>query len=191
MSVHTPVSKSGIYFLTFTCYRWLSLIETTNAYDEVYKFFSILNKSGHQVLGYVIMPNHAHLLLYYKNSYQSLNTIIGNGKRFIGYEIISRLKQQNADAMLLLLQKGVSEVKKRRAHLHQLWQDTFEAKECRTENFVLQKLNYIHANPCQGKWKLCEAPFDYEHSSAAFYELGIRDNPLLRDYRDFLALVQD
>ena len=40
--------------------------------------------------GYVIMPNHVHFLLYFTMQKQSLNTVIGNGKRFIGYEIINR-----------------------------------------------------------------------------------------------------
>ncbi len=189
MAIHLPVQKSSIYFITFTCYRWLSLIQMTNAYDEVYKFFGILNTSGHQVLGYVIMPNHVHLLFYFQNNGQSLNTVLGNGKRFIGYEIIARLKQQKADAVLAQLQEGVSNVKKVRAHLHQLWQGTFEVKECRTDPFVLQKLNYMHANPCRGKWKLCSVPYEYEHGSAAYYELGKKDNLIVKDYRDFLALV--
>jgi hypothetical protein len=33
--------------------------------------------------------------------------------------------------------------------------------------------------------------WEYKHSSAAFYEMGKRDNPLLRDYRDYLALVME
>ncbi|WP_162944596.1 transposase [Flavisolibacter nicotianae] len=157
----------------------------------MYKFFGILNQSGHQVLGYVIMPNHVHLLLYFNYSGQSLNTVVGNGKRFIGYEIIRRLKQHGAEALLSLLREGVSEMKKERAHLHELWQGTFEAKPCRTEKFILQKLNYAHANPCRGKWKLCDDPNDYAHSSAAFYELGKRENPLVKDYRDYLVLVTE
>jgi len=27
MSVQTKIDKEGIYFITFTCYRWLPLIE--------------------------------------------------------------------------------------------------------------------------------------------------------------------
>jgi len=81
-----------MYFITFTCYDWLHLIEITNTYDEVYNFFDILNNSGHQLSGYVMMPNHFHLLLYFKMRKQSLNTTIGNGKRFIGYEIVERLE---------------------------------------------------------------------------------------------------
>jgi REP element-mobilizing transposase RayT len=191
MSVHLPVNTNGIYFLTFTCYRWLSLIELAAAYDEVYRFFGLLNNSGHQVLGYVIMPNHVHLLLYYRAGGPSLNTVIGNGKRFIGYEIIRRLKAKKSATVLSLLREGVSKVEKSRAKLHQLWQGTFEVKPCRTEKFILQKLNYIHANPCKGKWTLCENGYEYLHSSAAFYEQGKRDNVLLKDYRDFLALVQE
>ena len=71
-----------------------SLFQITNAYDEVYKFPGILNQNNHQVLGYVIMPNHVHLLLYFKKEKQSLNTIIGKGKHFIGYESIKRFKIQ-------------------------------------------------------------------------------------------------
>ncbi|HMT76034.1 MAG TPA: hypothetical protein PKA77_18310 [Chitinophagaceae bacterium] len=39
----------------------------------------------------------------------------------------------------------------------------------RTNGDMLQKLNYIHDNPCKGKWNLAAATVDYEHSSAKFY----------------------
>ena len=96
MSVHTPVNIKGIYFITFTCFKWLPLIQITNSYDLIYKWFDILKTNGNPVLGYVIMPNHVHLLMYYDNNTQSLNTIVGNGKRFVGYEIIKRLEQNGA-----------------------------------------------------------------------------------------------
>jgi putative transposase len=40
-------------------------------------------------------------------------------------------------------------------------------QECRTEKFIIQKLNYIHNNPCAVG--LCAKPEDYRHSSAKFY----------------------
>ena len=40
------------------------------------------NQKGHQILGYTIMQNHFHFLLYFQKQKQSLNTIIGNGKRY-------------------------------------------------------------------------------------------------------------
>jgi len=163
--------------------------ELTNSYDKVYKFFEVLNKAGHQVLGYTIMPNHVHLLIYFKKGKQPLNTVIGNGKRFLGYEIIKRLKQDGKETVLSVQKEGVLSAESKRAKLHQIWQGTFDVKECRTEKFILQKLNYMHANPCAEKWKLCENWYDYSHSSAAYYELGRRDNKWLRDYQDFLAVV--
>lgn len=39
-------------------------------------------------------------------------------------------------------------------------------------DFFLQKLSYIHSNPCSGFWKLAESPVEYNHSSARFYFTG-------------------
>jgi len=114
MSVHKPVNTSGIYFVTFTCYKWLHLIELTQAYDEVYNFFEVLQKQGHEVLGYTIMPNHVHFLLFFNMQKQSLNTVIGNGKRFMGYEIVKRLQKQNASAVLTILEQSVVEAERKR-----------------------------------------------------------------------------
>jgi len=191
MPLHTPIERSGIYFITFTCYKWLHLIEITKAYDEVYKFLGILNQNGHQVLGYVIMPNHLHLLIYFNKQQQSLNTIIGNGKRFIGYEIVSRLKSLKEESLLGLLKNNVDPAERKRNKQHVLWQGTFDAKECRTEKFILQKLNYMHLNPCVERWQLAAQPKDYEHSSAAFYHSGKQGKIALRDYQDYLALLQE
>jgi len=189
MSVHTLIEKSGVYFITFTCFKWLHLIELTNAYDQVYKFFEILNKNGHQLLGYTIMPNHVHFILFFRKQKQSLNTIIGNGKRFIGYEIIKRLKAQKQHSVLSILSDAVDPAERKRNKQHEVWQGTFDVKECRTEAFILQKLNYIHLNPCNERWRLVEKPSDYEHSSAAFYQLGKQGKVSIKDYQDFLALL--
>ena len=90
----------GVYFITFTCYQWLPLIAQTNSYDLVYNWFDHLKSKGHYITGYVIMPNHVHALIGFRNTGQRINTIVGNGKRFIAYEIINRLRQQKEDKLL-------------------------------------------------------------------------------------------
>ena len=187
MSIHTSVTATGIYFITFTCHQWLQLIELVKGYDLFYKWFDILSVNGHTVTGYVIMPNHLHLLLYYVWNGKSLNTIIGNGKRFMAYDIIDRLESRKEERLLARLRSDVWASDRKRCKKHEVWKDSFDVKQCRTEKFVLQKLNYIHNNPCAGKWKLADSIIHYPHSSALFYMNGKPGNYPVKDYRELLS----
>jgi hypothetical protein len=86
---------------------------------------------------------------------------------------------------------GVESKDKTRGKKHELWQDSFDIKECRTEKFILQKLTYIHNNPCCGKWKLVKEPHHYQHSSALFYLNGTPRHFGVKDYRHFLWIYDD
>src|SRR5688572_12920200 len=92
MSLHQKIAKQGIYFITFTNHAWLPLIQLTDGYDLVYNWFRILSGKGHVITCFVIIPNHLHLL-YYSGGNHSLNTIVGNGKRFMAYDIVERLQK--------------------------------------------------------------------------------------------------
>jgi REP element-mobilizing transposase RayT len=85
--------NSGMFFITFIGYEWLSLIDTIDGYDIIYKWFDHLKSNRHFINGYAIMPNHVHVLISFINTTQSINTIIGNDKRFMAYEIINRLEK--------------------------------------------------------------------------------------------------
>jgi hypothetical protein len=67
-----------------------------------------------------------------------------------------------------------------------VFEPSFDAKAISSITFLNQKLDYIHHNPVMGKWHLCEDFTDYEHSSAAFYELN-RQHPFAAvvDFRDY------
>ena len=170
MPVRTAIRGSeDTLFITFTCYKWLPLIEITNSYDLVYKWFDYLKTKGHLVTGYVVMPNHVHALIYFSKTEKPINKIVGDGKRFMAYEIVKRLKEQGKEDILLRLQEAVEATDKQRGKKHEVREDSFDFKICRTEKFMNQKLAYMHANPCVGKWKLALTPIDYEHSSARFY----------------------
>ena len=165
-------NTEGIYFITFTCYKWISLIDITNSYGLIYKWFDYLKQQGHFITGYQIMPNHIHTTIAFRHTTKNINKIIGDGKRFIGYEIIKRLKESGNIDLLLQLEQGVNNSDKKRGKLHEVWEDSFDWKECLSRDMILQKLNYMHANPCKGKWNLVENPVDYMHSSAKFYITG-------------------
>ena len=127
---------------------------------------------GHHIAGYVIMHNHLHALIAFTKTEPTINTIIGNGKRFMAYEMVKRLKERGETKMLEMLAEGVGSRDSRRGKLHEVFKPSFDWKECRSQRFVNQKLNYIHNNPCKGKWNLAESPMDYAHSSAKFYLTG-------------------
>ncbi len=170
--VKEHIFEQGIYFVTFTNYKWLRLFEISNGYEFVYKWFDSLARAGHTILGYVIMPNHVHALLGYVKCTKSLNTILGNGKRFMAYDLAERLEQLGNQTLLDVLSRGVPASEKRRGKRHEVFQDTFDAKLCLTYKFVQQKLDYIHSNPVSKKWSLVREPTHYEHSSAKFYATG-------------------
>ncbi len=172
-----PTHKSipffdGVYFITFTCCKWLPLISLTNGFDIVYNWFEVLKKNGNYVIGYVIMPNHIHVMMGFKNIGTSLNIVVGNGKRFMAYEIIDRLIKSDEKAFLNVLSNAVSNSEKKSGKKHLVWEKSFDWKECNSEKFINQKLDYMHNNPCQGKWKLSNSPIEYMHSSAGFYASG-------------------
>ncbi len=117
------------------------------------------------------MPNHLHVLIYF-NSAKSINTIVSNGKRFIAYTIIEKLNEQNNADILLQLSEAVSRSDKDRGKIHQVFERSFDCKEITNQHFYLQKISYVHNNPCSGVWNLVENPVDYIHSSAKYYANG-------------------
>jgi REP element-mobilizing transposase RayT len=175
MPVRTTIPYNyGTFFITFTCYNWISLIDITSSYDLIYNWFDILKKNGHYINGYVIMPNHVHVMITFIESEQSINTIIGNGKRFIAYEIIKRLEKKDEAELLNQLSENVRQSRKANNKKHEVWELSFDWKLCTDNAFADQKLNYIHANPCKGKWNLSVEPAFYVHSSARFYIEGVQ-----------------
>jgi len=109
MSVRRKIwEPNGVFFLTFTCARWMPLFQLTDGYNAVYKWFDYLKQQGHYLAGYVIMPNHVHALIAFHTSSIPINTIIANDKRFMAYELVKRLKEQNKPEILEQLASWVN-----------------------------------------------------------------------------------
>jgi len=175
MSVKRQILEpDGIYFITITCFKWISLFEIAESYRAVYSWFHYLKKSGNYITGYVIIPNHLHALIAFSNTGKNINGIIGNGKRFMAYDIIDKLEKKRNENILNQLSAGVLPSDKKRGKLHEVFESSFDIKECVTLEFIKQKLNYIHFNPCTGKWNLADCPENYLHSSAGFYADGVQ-----------------
>lgn len=170
------ITDSGLYFITFTNFDWLSLFEIADAYDSVYKWFDYLKSIGHKITAYVIMPNHIHVLIVFNTDTKSINTIVSNAKRFMAYHIVGQLEKYKRTDILNRLSAGVSPSDRKRGKKHQVFTSSFDMKECRSRDFIQQKLDYIHLNPISKKWNLAEDAVSYRYSSAEYYDSGVSGN---------------
>ena len=139
----TPFKAGEIYFITFTIRNWEKIFIDNASCGLVYKWFRYMDEYyGNKIHGYVIMPNHIHVLLYVSIASPILSTVVFNAKRFLAYG------------------------------LHCLFEPRYDSLMIQSRKFFLEKLNYIHTNPCRGRWQLADKPEDYIHSSASNYILG-------------------
>ena len=129
------------------------------------------------------MPNHLHVLIYVDKSSLIINKLVANGKRFMAYEIVERLKQMQNIELLQQLGNAVSISEKKKGKLHLVFQASFDCKPCYSKEFIEQKIDYIHHNPCAKKWNLADEYINYHHSSARFYETDIHESYKVDDYR--------
>lgn len=127
-----------------------------------------------RLYGYVIMPNHLHFV------WQQLRM---NGRelpknsftKFTSKKLLDKLRTVNSHSL-----SPYQVVKSDRAF--QVWKRDPLAVALPTKSIALQKLNYIHHNPLQSHWMLCQFETDYRFSSANFYSSGYDEFRILTHY---------
>ena len=85
---------------------------------------------------------------------------------------MKRLQESGNKEMLTKLSQSVIASDLERGKKHQVFERSFDCKLITTKHFFLEKLNYIHNNPCSGVWSLVKSPVEYKHSSARYYING-------------------
>jgi hypothetical protein len=125
----------------------MPLFELTNAYDAVYKWFDYLSDKGGAIIGYVVVPNHLHLLMHLPAAFKTPNAVVGNAKRFLSYEIVKRLEAQGAEPLLQDLHAAVKKREAKKGQIHRVFEESFDCKACYSTKFIEQKLTYMHHNP--------------------------------------------
>ncbi len=91
----TPFMANEIYFITFTILGWKHIFISDKYCDLVYKWFDYMKERyNNKIYGYVIMPNHVHLLLYISDKSSKLPVLIFNGKKFLAFGVRDLLKNR-------------------------------------------------------------------------------------------------
>jgi len=117
------------------------------------------------ILGYVVMPNHVHLVLFPENEIH-LGKVLKEIKARSGFRILTKWKAGDRD-FLAKLKAG-----RGRKALYSFWQPRGYDHNCRTPEIVREKSRYCHANPV--KAGLVSGPGDWPWSSYGWYN-GKRD----------------
>ncbi|SRR5712692_489559 len=135
------------HFITFSCYRRASLLATPEARRTFEQTLERVRQwYGIYVTGYVVMPEHVHLLTSEPE----------RGKLSVAIQML----KQNTARQLRKLASGGS-----------FWQARYYDFNVWSEQKQVEKLRYIHRNPV--KRRLVEHAEDWEWSSFRHYVSGV------------------
>lgn len=173
-SRHDP---THLYFVTATLIEWRPLF-AENAYaDIVLNSLDWLRRNGRMLLfAFVLMPSHAHLLI--RPQQRAIDEIVQDFGSFTAHAILKQLQVDQRTDLLQLF----SEQRRDRRHQHSIWQD-IQAKNVYSADFLREKVEYIHNNPVDKKWRLAVSRADYHYSSARFYDRNEAPCILVDDVR--------
>ncbi|MCS6824355.1 MAG: transposase [Cytophagaceae bacterium] len=113
------------------------------------------------VFGFVIMPNHIHILWQMQQRISRAD-VQRDFLKYTAQQIKFDLEKHHPQ----VLEKFRVHVKDRK---YQIWEHRPLSVDLFTKEVLLQKLDYIRNNPIQEKWRLSDTPENYFYSSAKFY----------------------
>ena len=154
--------QGQLHFLTFSCYRRPPLLKTVRARDVfVRELGKVRDELGFRLVGYVVMPEHAHLLISECGS-ASPARIIQVFKQRLSRRMRGKKRRRKGQLALCFPGDGLP--------LRRFWQRRYYDFNVYSRAKAQEKLHYMHANPVREK--LVAHPGDWPGSSCCFYFRG-------------------
>ena len=181
--VKPEFDPANIYFITTTAAnraRFFNPDEHKEIIADSLDYMCL--KGWFRLYAFVIMPNHIHLLVRFLSPF-TLSNVMRDFKKYTSKQIIRCCEAENNQKMLNKFEKAARTTVKQK---YKVWEEDYDAREVFSLDFLNQKLDYIHSNPCQPHWGLVEDPEDYRWSSACFYLLDKQAIIPVEDLREFL-----
>jgi putative transposase len=152
--------KGHLHFITFSCYRRLPLLKTARARDIfVRELARVREELSFRLIGYVVMPEHVHLLMS-EPQRGTPSTVLQRLKLRVARKMRKRRRRAAPGQMGLPFDECAEP-------LRGFWQARFYDFNVYSERKRVEKLNYMHANPIHRK--LVKDPKDWPWSSWGFY----------------------
>ena len=151
--------QKDLHFLTFCCYHRNPFLQTARARNLFLKVLAEVRKQfDFLLLGYVIMPDHVHLLISEPDN-ADISRVLQVLKQRVSRAM--RNKQRTRTKQLPLpFDEIVPEARR-------FWQRRFYDFNVWSHAKEKEKLHYMHANPV--KERLVRHPKDWPWSSFCFY----------------------
>jgi putative transposase len=154
--------KGHLHFITFSCYRRLPLLRSARARNVFVRVLDqVRQEYGFQLVGYVVMPEHVHLLIS-EPARGTPSTVLKMLKRRV-----SRLPRRRPRRRTSALQRSF-QFASSPERLPQFWQKRFYDFNVWSRKKKIEKLGYMHANPL--KRGLVDDPKHRPWSSYALYQ---------------------
>jgi putative transposase len=170
--LHRYYGAGYLHFITFSCYRRRPLLGNRQRRDLFLKLLDQVRRNyKFVVVGYVVMPEHVHLLLSEPERANPSVVVQVLKQRFARQVIRATRKRQNESQKLLWETEGEEHVWQRRFYDFVVW----------SEHKRGEKLRYIHGNPV--KRGLVLEPEQWEWSSFRFYTYGENGPVLVNEQR--------
>lgn len=157
---HEP---NTFHYVTTVCFNRVPVFKSDTACELFIQALSQTREHcSFKLIGYVIMPDHAHLILNPVN--RDISVVMRRLKSTSARLILDWLRVDGDENSLRKLALTHAQAK---SHTHALWQKDFSSIDLFTPRFIRQKLNYIHLNPVRGK--LSSHPAEWRWSSYRAY----------------------
>lgn len=169
------VDQEALHYVTFQVVNWVDLF-TRKVYRDIVidsLKFCQTNK-GLEIYAFIVMSNHIHLLI--RSDIGKLSDTIREFKSFTAKQILLAINTESESRrewMLNLFEFAAKQHK--RNEKYQVWTHENHAELIYSDNFIFQKINYIHDNPVRAG--IVENQEDYLYSSARCFA----DKPCLLD----------
>ena len=143
---------SGFYYLTFTVRNWYYVFDKHHRFDILADSLQYCQKhKSLNVYAYVFMLNHIHLIA----SSPDMIGFVRDFKKFTSKEIQKSIIATEPN-LLGLFEDGNGNF--------EFWEKTNMPKVVQTRKYLLQKIQYVHANPVRKQY--VKSPADWVWSSA-------------------------
>jgi putative transposase len=152
--------QGDLHFVTFSCYRRRPYLGTARARNRFVKILGeVRRRFRFQLLGYVVMPEHVHLLMSEPKK-GNASTVLQVLKQRVSRALRRSEKSDATNQMALPFGEDFAQAK-------HFWQRRFYDFNVWSEKKLKEKLEYMHANPSQRK--LVRHPRDWPWSSWSYY----------------------